>query len=63
MTISSEKLARESARRPWLIVGIWITAAIASSVLWFKLIESGTTQGGGQFTVEPEAVKAERLLV
>ena len=63
MTISSEKLARESARRPWLVVGIWIAAAIASSVLWFELIESVTTQGGGQFTVEPEAVKAERLLV
>ena len=63
MTISSEKLARESARRPWLVVGIWIAAAIVSSVLWFQLIESGTTQGGGQFTVEPEAVKAQRLLV
>ena len=63
MTISSEKLARESARRPWLVVGVWIAAAIVSSVLWFELIESGTTQGQGQFTVEPEAVRAQRLLV
>ncbi len=63
MTISSEKLARESARRPWLVVGIWIAAAIVSSVLWFELIESGTTEEGGHFTVEPEAVKAQRLLV
>ena len=62
MTISSEKLARASARRPWLVIGIWIAAALVSSVLWFELIESGTTQGGGRFTVEPEAVKAQRLL-
>lgn len=63
MPISSEKLARESARRPWLVVGIWIAAAVVSSVLWFELIESGTTQGQGRFTVEPEAVRAQRLLV
>ena len=46
-----------------MVVGIWIAAAIVSSVLWFELIESGTTQDAGQFTVEPEAVKAQRLLV
>ncbi len=63
MTISSEKLARESAKRPWLVVGIWIAATVVSAVLWFNLIESGTTQGQGMFTVEPEAVKAQRLLV
>ena len=63
MTISSEKLARASAKRPWLVVGIWIAATIASAVLWFNLIESGTTQGQGMFTVEPEAIKAQRLLV
>ena len=63
MPISSEMLARESARRPWLVVGIWIAAAVVSSVLWFELIESGTTQGQGRFTVEPEAVRAQRLLV
>ena len=63
MTISSERLARESAKRPWLVVGIWIAATIVSAVLWFNLIESGTTQGQGMFTVEPEAVKAQRLLV
>ena len=37
MTISSEKLARASAKRPWLVVGIWIAATIASAVLWFNL--------------------------
>ena len=63
MTISSERLARESAKRPWLVVGIWIAATVVSAVLWFNLIESGTTQGQGMFTVEPEAVKAQRLLV
>ncbi len=63
MTISSEWLARKSARRPWLVVAIWVAAAIVSSVLWFELIDSGTTNGRGQFTVEPEAAKAQRLLV
>ena len=63
MTISSERLARESAKRPWLVVGIWIAATVVSAVLWFNLIESGTTQGQGMFTVEPEAIKAQRLLV
>ena len=63
MTISSERLARESAKRPWLVVGIWIAATVVSAVLWFNLIESGTTQGQGMFTVEPDAVKAQRLLV
>ena len=63
MTISSERLARESAKRPWLVVGVWIAATVVSAVLWFNLIESGTTQGQGMFTVEPEAVKAQRLLV
>ncbi len=63
MTISRETLARESAKRPWLVVGIWIAATVVSAVLWFNLIESGTTQGQGMFTVEPEAVKAQRLLV
>ena len=63
MTISSERLARESAKRPWLVVGIWIAATVVSVVLWFNLIESGTTQGQGEFTVEPDAAKAQRLLV
>ena len=44
MTLSTESLARASARRPWLTLGLWVAAlvvAIAAVVLLLDLTTSG----------------------
>jgi RND superfamily putative drug exporter len=58
--ISPQTLARASSRRPWLVVGIWIAAIVASVVVSSRLLGDALTNEGG-FVNNPEAKRALQL--
>ena len=61
----TERLARVSARRPWLTIGAWVALVIIASALNVNLLESATTTEfrlAGSFESEQaSALLAERL--
>ena len=61
----TERLARASARRPWLTIGAWVALVVIASALNVNLLESATTTEfrlAGSFESEQaSALLAERL--
>ena len=57
----TERLARASARRKWLVVGAWLLAVLASAAAIGGLLGSALTDDD-DFTGRPEAERAERIL-
>ncbi len=57
----TERLARASARRKWLVVGAWFLAVLASAAAIGGLLGSALTTED-DFTGRPEAERAERIL-
>ena len=58
---STEGLARRSARRPWLTIGLWIAALVAAGVLIVGFLGDALTTDNN-FTNTPESEAAELLL-
>ncbi len=61
LTLSTEKLARGSARHPWLVIGAWAAVLAVSLGLIVSLLGSALTTEIG-FTSNPESKRAETLL-
>jgi RND superfamily putative drug exporter len=61
MRINPETLARGSARRPWITVGLWIVLLGSSGFLSSRLLGDALTTDF-DFTNEPESVRAQNLL-
>src|SRR5438105_15218477 len=59
--LSTENLARVSARRPWTIVGIWVAVIVASMTAIGALL-SGALTTDVSLTNNPESQRAENLL-
>ncbi len=59
--LSTARLAGASARRPWLVVGIWLVAFLAFGAASSNL--PNVTNNEQSFINEPEAEKAARLIV
>ncbi|MAG35518.1 MAG: MMPL domain-containing protein [Dehalococcoidia bacterium] len=59
--LSTEALARGSARRPWTIVLLWIAALIAAAALVSVFLGSALTTEDS-FTNDPEAIRAAKLV-
>ena len=59
--LSTEGLARASARRPWFVVGTWAAVIVASIVAIGALLASGLTTEVS-LTNDPESQRAENLL-
>jgi putative drug exporter of the RND superfamily len=57
----TERLARASARRRWLVIGAWALAVLASAAAIGGLLGSSLTTED-DFTGSPESVRAERVL-
>jgi RND superfamily putative drug exporter len=56
-----QRLARASARRPWLTVGLWTATIVVAGLLSAQFLgESLTTEV--DFTNEPEAKRAAELI-
>ena len=56
----TEQLARASARRPWVVVGLWVVLFLAGGFLATGIGDVLTTEFA--LTNEPESVKADQLL-
>jgi RND superfamily putative drug exporter len=61
LPLSTENVARFSARRPWLVIGFWAATLLASAVAIFALMGSAFTNEIG-FTNNPESRRAEKLI-
>src|SRR3990170_1073954 len=61
LNLSTETLARASARRPWLVVGAWVAVFAVSVALIFNLLSDALTNEIG-FTNNPESKRADMLL-
>ncbi|TMF13881.1 MAG: hypothetical protein E6I38_00680, partial [Chloroflexi bacterium] len=59
--LSTEHLARVSARRPWTVVAIWV-AVIVASMAAIGLLLSGALTTEVSLTNNPESQRAENLL-
>jgi RND superfamily putative drug exporter len=55
----TERLARGSSRRPWLVVGLWVTVILAAFVLVSTLL---AFEGEAEITRTTESKQAERIL-
>jgi RND superfamily putative drug exporter len=55
----TERLARASSRRPWVAVGLWIAAALASIVVVATLL---AFEGDAEITRQTESKRAEQAL-
>src|SRR6516162_3161418 len=61
LVMSTERLARASARHPWRIVVVWIFVLAAAAISAKALLGSAlTTQGS--FTNRPESIQAQNLI-
>lgn len=60
LTVSPERLARGSARRPWLVVALWFVLFITGGLLASGISDVLTTEFG--LDTEPESRTADRLL-
>src|SRR3990170_167547 len=61
LNLSTETLARASARRPWLVVGAW-AAVFAISIALISGLLSDALTNEVSFTNNPESKRAETLL-
>jgi RND superfamily putative drug exporter len=61
MSLSTESLARASARRPWRTVGIWIGTVVASLVV-VALFLGDTLTTEGEVTSPTDSKRAEELV-
>ena len=61
MRLNTETLARASARRPWVTVGMWIVLLGSSGFVSSQLLGDALTTDF-DFTNEPESVRAQQLL-
>ena len=59
--LSTEALARGSARRPWTVIGAWVLILVAAFVAIGALLSDSLTTEVG-FTNNPESKRAETLL-
>jgi putative drug exporter of the RND superfamily len=55
----TERLARGSSRRPWLVVGLWLIAVLTAFVLVAMFL---AFEGEAEITRETESKEAERIL-
>jgi uncharacterized membrane protein YdfJ with MMPL/SSD domain len=55
----TERLARGSSRRPWLVVGLWVTVILAAFVLVSTLL---AFEGEAEITRTTESKQADRIL-
>jgi len=55
----TERLARASSRRPWLVVGLWLTVILTSVVLVAMFL---AFEGEAEVTRQTETKQAERIL-
>ena len=58
---STEGMARASARRPWITLGLWVLAIAAAGWISSQYLADALTTSA-DFTNSPEAVQAEELL-
>ena len=58
--LSTAGLARISARRPWVVLGVWVLVLVVAVGLMSRLSDALTTEAN--FTNEPEAVKGLNAL-
>jgi len=61
LNLSTEALARASARRPWLVVGAWSAVFAVSIALIFGLLSGALTNEFG-LTGNPDSKRADNLL-
>src|SRR3990170_331975 len=61
LNLSTEALARASARRPWLVVGAWAAVFAISIALISGLLSDALTNEVG-FTSNPDSKRADTLL-
>jgi len=61
LNLSTEALARVSARRPWLVVGVWSAVFAISIALIFGLLGGALTNEFG-LTGNPDSKRADTLL-
>ena len=59
--LSTQSLARGSARRPWLVVGAWVVLIVLAMLINSTLLGDALTTEFG-FTSNPESKKADELL-
>jgi RND superfamily putative drug exporter len=57
----TERLARASSRRPWLVIGAWAAAIVVSIVLIGALLD-GVLSSEARVTGSPESAQAEQLI-
>ena len=55
----TERLARASSRRPWLVVGLWVVAVLAAAVTVATLLEF---EGEAEVTRQTDSKRAEQGL-
>ena len=61
LNLSTEAIARRSARRPWITIGIWVLVIIIALALRAALFEDAITTEFA-FTNDPDSKKADDLL-
>ncbi|MGH2756316.1 MAG: MMPL family transporter [Actinomycetota bacterium] len=61
MRSAIQRLARTSARRPWLTVGLWVAAIAVAGFLSSQFLEDGLTTEVG-LTNNPESTRAAELI-
>src|SRR3989304_8767020 len=59
--LSTEALARVSARRPWLTIGIWFVLLIASGFVIMNFLGDALTTDA-DITTNPESKQARKLI-
>lgn len=62
MTLSTEGIARASANRPWRTILIWAVLLVVAGGLTGEFLDTATTEGNGEFTIEQESETAQNLL-
>jgi uncharacterized membrane protein YdfJ with MMPL/SSD domain len=55
----TERLARACGRRPWLVVGLWLTVLVTAVVLVAMFL---AFEGGTEITRTTESKEADRVL-
>ena len=61
VNLSTEGLARASARRPWTVVGVWVVLLVVAVGIISTLLDDVLTTEFG-FTNNPESKRADKLL-